>query len=307
MRVVPFNIERYKKLGYDVEINKVIVVDIKDLAPNSRKIVNVKCDNCNKPKDIKYCDYTKVFNKKNKYFCSECKGISIKEGVNKKYGSDVDNVFQLDSIKEKSKKTCKELYGVEHHLQNKDILQKLIDTNQKLYGVNFIPELKKNTQDIFIKRCNVVHNNLYDYSLVNYVRVDDKVKIICKKHGEFEQRCVDHLRGIGCPKCKTSKGENFIIDFLNENNIPYQYQKKFDGCKYKTLLPFDFYFPDKNMCIEYDGEQHFIPVESWGGKDEFKLRQKKDKIKNKYCSDNNIRLERIKYDEDTLERLKMIF
>lgn len=307
VKIVSKNIDTYKKLGYDVEINNILDIDIKDLAPNSRKLIDVKCDNCGNEKSVKYCDYLTVFNKKNKYYCSNCKSSSIKDGVTNKYGEDIINVFQLKSVKSKTKTTCKERYGVEHHLQDKSILEKQKKTNQELYGVDFIPELKKNSQDIFIKRCNEVHNNLYDYSFVDFIRVDDKIKIICKKHGEFFQRAASHLRGEGCPKCKLSKGERLIMDFLEENNIAYIPQKKFDDCVYKSKLPFDFYFPDKNMCIEYDGIQHFMIIENWGGADEFKLRKKKDKIKDKYCLSKHIRLERIKYDEDILEKLKIIF
>jgi len=307
VRIVPKNYNTYKALGYDVEINKDIIVNIKDLAPNSRKLVKVECDNCHSIKELKFCDYITVFNKKNKYYCSKCKSESIKDGVHKKYGSDIDNVFQLKSVKDKTKITCKKLYGFDHHLQNKDILQKLINTNQKLYGVNFIPELKKHTQEIFLSMCEKVHGDLYDYSKVAYTRMVDKVIIICKKHGDFEQLSDSHLKGMGCPKCKISKGENFIMEYLNDNNIPYMCQKKFDDCKYKTALPFDFYFHDKNMCLEYDGIQHFMSIEGWGGEEEFKLRKKKDIIKNKFCKNNNIRLERIKYDENSLERLDSIF
>ncbi len=307
IRICSKNIDVYSKLGFDCKNNENIIVPVNTLSLNSRKIVSVECDNCGNIKDVQYNDYMKVFNKKNKYYCSNCKGVSIKDGVNKKYGSDIDNVFQLKKVKDQIKITCKENYGVDHHLQNKDILEKQKKTNQELYGIDFIPELKRHTLEIFVDMCKKVHGDLYDYSETKYIRVEDKVKIICRKHGEFKQRAVDHLRGGGCPKCKTSKGENFIIDYLNENNINYQYQKKFDDCKYKTSLPFDFYFPDMNMCLEFDGIQHFMVIENWGGADEFKLRKKKDKIKNKYCLDHSIRLERIKYDEDILQKMNGIF
>lgn len=307
VRIVSKNIETYRKLGYNVEINDVIDIKVEDLTFNSRKLVNVKCDNCGEEKIIKYCDYLKVFNKKNKYYCLDCKSASIKDGVSNKYGEDIVNVFQLKIVKNKTKKTCKERYGVEHHLQDKNILEKQKKTNQELYGVDFIPELKRHTHDVFIELCKKVHGDLYDYSKVNYIRVMDKIIISCKKHGDFEQRAYSHLEGEGCPKCKMSKGERLIMDFLDENNIPYIPQKKFNDCKYKAELPFDFYFPDKNLCIEYDGIQHFMIIENWGGAEEFKLRKKKDKIKNKYCLDHNIKLERIKYDENILEKLKKIF
>ena len=58
---------------------------------------------------------------------------------------------------------------------------------------------------------------------------------------------------------------------------------------------FDFYLPNFNLCIEYDGLQHFKSVKYWGGIEGFKKLKKHDKIKNKFCKSNNIKLLRIKY------------
>jgi predicted nucleic acid-binding Zn-ribbon protein len=103
------------------------------------------------------------------------------------------------------------------------------------------------------------------------------------------------LRGDSCPKCISSKGEQFIRKVLLSNNIIFKEQYRFDDCKNIRSLPFDFYLPSQNMCIEYDGEQHYQPVEAFGGKDSFCKRQENDKIKTKYCQDNNIKLLRIPY------------
>jgi hypothetical protein len=154
---------------------------------------------------------------------------------------------------------------------------------------------KKMNTELFKKECNVTHNNKYDYSLVEYKSAFSKVKIICPTHGEFSQKPSIHLFGMGCPKCKSSKGETKIIKFLEENNIKYKYQKIFTECKLKTYLPFDFYLIDLNVCIEYDGEQHFRAVDYFGGDIAFEGRKLKDEIKNKYCLNNNIKLIRISY------------
>lgn len=61
---------------------------------------------------------------------------------------------------------------------------------------------KKLTQDEFIARARNTHNNKYDYSLVEYINSSTKVKVICPKHGVFEQIPNNHLRGAGCLKCK---------------------------------------------------------------------------------------------------------
>jgi len=60
---------------------------------------------------------------------------------------------------------------------------------------------KKYTTEEFIKKATKIHNNRYDYSLVDYINTNTKVKIICKKHGIFEQTPKKHLKGQECPKC----------------------------------------------------------------------------------------------------------
>lgn len=106
--------------------------------------------------------------------------------------------------------------------------------------------------------------------------------------------------GQGCPSCILSKGEIKVGHFLDNNNIVYIAQKTFDDCVYKEKLRFDFYLPNHNILIEYDGEQHFKPVDfankgfEWANQI-FEHNQIKDKIKDCYCKDNNIKLIRIPY------------
>jgi hypothetical protein len=65
---------------------------------------------------------------------------------------------------------------------------------------------KKSTTDNFIKKSISIHGNKYDYSLVQYDGNRNKVKIICKQHGVFEQKPINHLNGCGCVFCcKTKK------------------------------------------------------------------------------------------------------
>ena len=115
-----------------------------------------------------------------------------------------------------------------------------------------------------------------------------------------------HLYGIGCPICNESKGEKTIRNFLLINNINFIQQKKFDDCKHKQKLSFDFYLPKYNTCIEYDGIQHFELLK-YIGFDKFKIIQKRDIIKNNYCISNNIHLLRIKYNENILDILSKFF
>jgi len=161
----------------------------------------------------------------------------------------------------------------------------------------------KKTTHYFIDKAIKVHGNKYDYSKVNYINYKTKVEIICKKHGSFWQNSNHHLNGSGCPFCNTSKGEEKIKEFLILNNINFIHQKTFLNCKYKYLLRFDFYLPEYNTCVEYDGIQHFKPIDFFGGEKSFQQTQIKDQIKNNYCLNNNINLLRIAYNEKINQKL----
>ena len=151
----------------------------------------------------------------------------------------------------------------------------------------------------FIEEANKVHNNRYDYNLTEYKKAKIKVKIICPIHGIFEQIPNNHLSGQGCPDCsnKIYKGEKAVEDYLIENNIKYKRQYKFDNCKNKYKLRFDFYLPDYNIAIEYDGKQHFEDVYFGGKESTLDYVKSNDKIKTEYCKNNNIKLIRIPYTE----------
>ena len=159
-------------------------------------------------------------------------------------------------------------------------------------------------QDDLIKDFIKMHVDRFDYSKVNYINKRTKIEVICKKHGSFFQRPLDHRNGNGCSKCYMSKGEIEIGRILKNNNIKHKCQKKFVDCVDKHQLPFDFYLKKYNLCVEYDGEQHFKPVEIFGGIEGFEIRKKHDNIKDKYCEDNHIELLRIRFDENINEKLK---
>ena len=166
-------------------------------------------------------------------------------------------------------------------------------------GCKFCDNKKKSlTTEQFIEKAKQVHLNEYQYSLVDYKNSYTNVNIICEKHGIFKQRAQSHLDGSGCPQCKIkSRGELFIANWLNQNETNFEVQKSFDDCKNTLPLRYDFYLPNKNMLIEYDGEPHFREIEYLGGKRGFELRRKNDKIKTEYALINNINLLRIPHTE----------
>ena len=117
---------------------------------------------------------------------------------------------------------------------------------------------------------------------------------------------------ISCGCSKKSAGELKIEQILKENNIQFETQKIFNTCKFPNtnmLARYDFYLPDYNLLIEYDGEQHFYyrkNTTSWNTKENFEQVQYRDAYKNKWAEENNIKLKRIPYydyDKITLEYL----
>jgi hypothetical protein len=161
-------------------------------------------------------------------------------------------------------------------------------------------EKRRTGLDIFISRCFEIHGDKYDYSLVNkYVNSVTKVDIICKKHGVFKMRPEHHTnREQGCPVCKESIGERIINNYLEKKCLEFKREFKFKDCLDIKQLRFDFYIPKNNICIEYQGKQHYEPVGHFGGLDKFSEQLKRDKIKSEYCYNNNIHLIIIKYDDD---------
>lgn len=168
---------------------------------------------------------------------------------------------------------------------------------------NYYLGVKKTTGQ-FINESNRVHDFKYLYDNTNYVSNQTKVIITCPVHGNFEQRPLSHTQGSGCPNCSESKGEKIISKFLNKNKINYLRQKKFIDCRNVFELPFDFYIPSKRTLIEFDGEQHFKPVEHFGGLKTYEQLKMNDRIKNEYCEENYINLIRIKYNQiDKIEEI----
>lgn len=101
-----------------------------------------------------------------------------------------------------------------------------------------------------------------------------------------------------CSNCKMSLGAITIESLLKENGIAYQKEYViYDTYDNEPMQKYryDFFLPQYNIIIEYDGEQHTKPVKQWGGLEELKRIQKRDKIKTNYCLDNGITIIRIPY------------
>lgn len=138
------------------------------------------------------------------------------------------------------------------------------------------------------------------------------MKYICNLHSDkgVQEMRFDTIGRIKspCSYCVDGSrnywGEVLTTEYLEANNIKYYAQYKFADCKYKQNLYFDFFLPDLNICIEYNGLQHYQPCKLFGGEDAFKEQVIKDNIKRKYCNDNNIGLVEIPYTYNTKDKIK---
>lgn len=178
-----------------------------------------------------------------------------------------------------------------------------------------IATMKRGSEATFVKKARKTHGKAYDYSKVVYVNAITKVEIICPEHGSFFQTPDKHTSGgTACPRCShfTSKGERTIEKFLDALGVAYEREKRFDGLVGTTpnsRLRFDFWLPQHNLLIEYDGAHHFEPIQTKGrlSKQQAVVKHEatktNDEKKDNFARKNGYRLLRIRYDEDVEQKL----
>lgn len=164
-----------------------------------------------------------------------------------------------------------------------------ICTKEKLHRYKLLSD------EEFIERVKNINSNITP--LEKYDGYHNKIKFKCNIHNEiYLQSPSETLAGCnGCPHCVITKGEKKMNEILRGFDEKTIFQHKFDDCKYVDKLRFDAYSPTYNIAFEYNGIQHYEPVDFAGKGDEwakehFKLNQERDKAKHGYCSNNNIPL-----------------
>lgn len=169
----------------------------------------------------------------------------------------------------------------------------------------------------FLDSARKVHGTRYDYSTVDWVgsvtTTKDKLTLICRKHGTFSQSADSHInKKQGCPSCKSSKGESTVANWLDVHHIHYKPEHRFSDCRNSSTnrtLPFDFWLPDHNTCIEFHGKQHYTAHlfdcrsnSVWTTEQRLKANaqlassQFRDSLKVDYCASKYITLIVIPYD-----------
>lgn len=155
---------------------------------------------------------------------------------------------------------------------------------------------KRDSFEDFVNKANLIHNNLYTYEN-NYINQLTKITILCNKHGKFDQTPNAHLRGQGCPKCNNSKGELMIQQWLKNNYPNLNFIEQYRA-EWINGLIYDFYIPELNLAIEYNGIQHYEPIDFFGGEDYFNYCVNNDNLKKEYSNNNETKLILIKYNNE---------
>ena len=165
--------------------------------------------------------------------------------------------------------------------------------------VKSFEKLTSNKEE-FEKKAKVKHNGFYSYDNVNYVNNKTHVLVTCPIHKDFKVRPDNHLNGTTCPVCTESKGETEVREVLEKLNIKYIKEYSIPNFKFK----YDFYLPDLNILIEYDGALHFKQVEAFGGLDGLQKIKDRDKEKTQLAELTNYILLRIHYNhKEPMEEL----
>lgn len=231
--------------------------------------------------------------------CGSCSGV--RQWTDKKFISEL-------KLKNKNVRPLEEYKGYDIHIKflclkcNKSF----ISTPHSVLRSNECPlcciQGKTKVNEEFIFQLNEINPNIEP--LEEYDVSYKKILMHCKICGnKWKSEPHSLLRGNGCPKCSSSKGERYIINYLNENNIEYIHDEPYfndlRGCNNGILRP-DFILPNHKIWIEFDGQQHFEPIDfagkgkEWAEKN-FEYIKRNDKIKNKYAKENGWRLIRISY------------
>lgn len=303
------NKKTYVQKGYEfTDFGDTFDIKVEDLLSGSHARVKIKCDYCGDIVTVEWRDYLR--HKNEKYACKRCRQKKMSEKNlprRQEYlynaalafckGKGYVLITKKEDIENSNTRAYYECH--KHGIHNSKIYSLLLgfgcpDCAYEEKGMKNRLSVEQIEEEI--ARYGGVWVNKEDYkgwSVKN-------LQILCPicgrpfttsynsfvKHGG--QFCAE------CSKCK-SKGEKSISTYLENKNIVFITEYRISNCKDKYSLPFDFYLPDFNVCIEFHGVQHYESVDYFGGKVTFYRQKKHDNIKSNYCKNNNIKLIIIPY------------
>jgi len=301
----PYSIENIKRwLVLKKKTCKLISTNYKD--NNTKLEWKCKCGNSF------FASISKVMYR-NKEFCNECSLKLKTENIRK-------TSELIKSIKEKGYKILTK--GSIKNCDDKIVVIDKFGYKYELIGRSYlkykpIPIIKTNPYVIENIKNYLKKNEVPLQLLSNkYCRNNKKLTFKCHCGNTFDSSWVDVIYNnrIFCPKCSChiSKGEQKIEKYLKQNGIKYKRQYSFEDCYFniKGKLRFDFiiYVNNKIKVVEFQGIQHYKPIDYFGGKKGFSYQKKRDAIKRNYCKKNKIPLLEIPYydlkEEVYIESLK---
>lgn len=235
------------------------------------------------------------------YECEECRGKhkhnkmtqeEFIDKVNELYGDNIDT----SKVIYKGSDNEVELFCKKHNLYFKRKAYEVLHINAcPQCGNEKMKEANRKTTEEFIEKAKVIHNNLYNYDKTIYINSKSYVIVTCPIHGDFNVIAGNHIHKThphGCPKCNKSYGEIIIEQALRFHNINFisQYTDTFLKTSTNGKQSIDFYLPDYNIGIEYQGVQHFMDIKYYGGEEAFQIRKTRDIIKYNKCKKEHIDL-----------------
>jgi hypothetical protein len=309
VKITKANKEWYEQKGYtNICKGEMILINTDDLTLGSHAVVREQCDYCGKIVDVVWKDY--VSHNNGEYACKSCR---------LKKASETTLRQRQNSLYSRALVFCKskgyELLTPKENIQNSNTYVK--------YNC---PRHGEHTAKIYAlvlshgcAECQYEENTLKSRHPADYVEsVFNNYGVILLNKEEYSKWDLKNLRAIcpecgkefltsfgaftkycgqSCPACSASesRGEREIRHILENSYINFEQEYSFVDCRDKNPLPFDFYLPDYNVLIEYQGVQHYDVIERFGGLEGFILRQKHDQIKSEYCLLHNITLITIPY------------
>ena len=300
-----------------IESHGLSLLTSKENYKNASQKLDIKCS-CGNIYKISFSDIKRF----KQYNCPKCSDI---KRVNDMKNKDIDNLnyYNYNQVKSIINNTDSKLLSTNYntcydklelkcscgktYYQSFTHISNKIKTNKPI----LCPDCMKNISDdkFRLNECDIKHKimELYGYEkfkIVDFNKYKNNKTKIEFIHADCGHKFYSTLHNIlvaerSCPNCENNHtlGIRKIIKFLENNNITYELEKKFNDCKYKRLLPFDIYLNSYNALIEFDGEQHYKSIDYFGGDESFELCKIRDNIKNEYCKNKNIPLLRIKYNQ----------
>ena len=290
------NINNWLKIN---KLNDKIILISKEYKSNYDKLVWI-CLNCGK-------EFEASFNTiKRNGFSGMCKKCSMK-----KVQENNKNKDTLKEIKNMNYEIMNGANGSHENIIIKDKDGYLYETSyNRLVVMKNIPlkTFNGNTFNRYNLNIWIKNNGLNkDIILIDYYYKNNQIYMIykCKHCGEIYNKKFSNVKNLVsiCQKCSDKSQSNIskkTEEYLIKNKLKYIREYRIKYCRNIKPLPFDFYLPDYNICIEVDGIQHYEPA-TFGGIsrekaiDNFRESKIRDNIKTQYCKDNNIKLIRIPY------------